>query len=751
MGPTVCDNVAGGASSARGGGAERMGFLGRFLGLCACCAAAGLAAGEREEAPVTPAQVQAALEKGAQVALRDLERYQYSSLGYSIVCVMAALNAGVPRDDPAVSAALKRILRDSDRSPLQYDTPYQAGLACMLLHMLKDPAQRRLAERLALILQQIQSPDGGWGDNSRTQFALLGLKAAQELGAKVPPEVFKRARRYVQAGQNRLDGSWGYIPGDAGYGSMTAAGITSLFIVNEEAGKGSAVCGAAPDDPRLRQALDWLGDNFTVESNPNHGSHHYYYLYALERIGVLTGQRYIGGHDWYREGAAYLVRKQKPDGSWADNSGILATQFALLFLGKGREPVAIQKLRYEGDWNSDPYDAKDLAEQASRDLKMPMTSQVIDAGAPLNALAAAPVLYLQGHGPVAFSRTRRETLRAFVEQGGFIFASACCGSSDFDKSFRAEVALLFPEAAFERLPASHEIFAGPHRIAKPEACWIEGLNTGCRTAVLYAPHDLCCAWGGCKGCTDANALAGQDAKNLGVNMLAYALDFQRMRQKLEDVVITIGKAGSLSPHNTVLIGQLFHTGDWNPDPASIPNLGRTLKEQTGCATDFSKQRVVPGSDDLGDYPLLYLTGHRDFQFSPAQVDALRTYLERGGFLLSDACCGKAEFDAAFRRLCAQLYPDRPLAPLPLTHPVLRTPHAIEKVTYKPAVNRLFPDLGDAPRVEGLSAPDGRLQVFYSRLNFGCELQGHGCPGCLGVAGQDAYRLAVNAVMYALSH
>lgn len=727
----------------------------RLLCTAVCLAAFVSAGGEGETQPITAEQVEAALSRGARAAMKDLENYQYSSVGYTTLCVMALLNAGKSRDEPAIRAALNKVLRESERSLQPYEAPYQIGLACMLLNMLKDPALRRPAERLAANLVQRQNPDGGWGtpssDNSRTQFALLGLKAAQDMGVKVPPEVFKRARRYVQAGQNRLDGSWSYrIPADAGYGSMTAAGTTSLFVVNEQAYKESSVCGGPAEDWRLQKALGWLGENFTVRSNPNNGAHHYYYLYALERIGVLTGQKYIGGHDWYREGAEYLVRQQRADGSWADSSGFLATEFALLFLGKGREPVAVQKLCYDGDWNSDPYDAKDLVEQASRDLQMPMTCQVVEASASASALLAAPVLYIQGHKELVLSRAAGEAIKAFVEQGGFIFASACCGSSDFDRSFRAEMALLFPDAVFERLPANHEIYSGPHRIAKPEACGIEGLNTGCRTAVLYAPHDICCAWGGCKGCTDKNAVSGPEAKDLGVNMLAYALDFQKLRQKLGPEETTIGRPGEVPQRNTVIIGQLYHGGDWNPDPASIPNLGKTLKEQTGCTAEFGKRRVVLGSDDPGDYPLLYITGHKDFSYSPAQVAVLRSYLDRGGFLLADPCCGKKEFDEAFRRLCAQLYPGRPLTPLPRTHSVLRTPYPLDTVEYKPAVAKLFPAVGNAPQVEGISA-DGRLLVCYSRFNFGCELQGHGCANCLGLTKEPAYHLAVNAVMYALSH
>lgn len=702
------------------------------------------------EEHVTPAQVDEALKRGIPAAMQNLN--SRAGLGYTVITVMALLNAGVPRENREVAEAIKRIYREAEYKGDSYQGTYQCGLVNMLLAMLKDPGPqpRRLAERMAANLRNFQAADGGWGDYSRTQFALLGLKAARDLGIDVPGDTFKRAKRYLEQGQNR-DGSWGYVPNTGqGYGSMTTAGISSLFICNEQAYKESPQCGAAPNDASMQNALRWLGANFTVRENPKHGSYHYYFLYAMERIGVLTGQKYIGGHDWYREGADYLVARQNASGAWQGN-GICDTEFALLFLGKGREPVAMQKLMHDGEWNTDPYDAKDLVEQASRDLKLPMIARTIDAKDGAAALSGAPVLYMQGRKAFEFSKAQREAVKAFVEGGGFLVASDCCNTPEFDKSFRNEMSILFPDAAFERLPLSHEAYNLRHRIANPNAFMIEGLNTGCRTAVFYAPHDICCAWGGCKGCKDTACLAGNEAKNLGVNLLAYALNFTKMKSNLDDD-LTIGmKPGAMTPRNALVIGQLHHNGDWNPDPASIANLAETLKKETGMRGEVGRKQVRLGTDDPGEFPLLYLTGHRGFEYSATQVDALRAYLDRGGFLFADPCCGKLEFDTAFRRLCAQLYPDRPLAAVSAAHSVLQQPYAIEKVEYKPAVLKLFPALGGAPQLEGICAPDGRLQIFYSRFNFGCELQGHPCPGCLGLARADAYRVAVNAVFYALSH
>jgi hypothetical protein len=692
---------------------------------------------------VTPEDVHAAIEHGAQYLRRNLLSNEYQPL-----TVLALLNAGVPLDDPALRRTISGIMRSHPQlMQEQYHGSYQGGVLLMILALLKDDQYRQAAAEIARKLQRFQEFGGGWGDNSRTQFALLGLKAAEDLGIEVPDTVFKSAYKYVANGQN-ADGGWGYTPNDRrSYGSMTAAGITSLYICGARAYKGTKVCGEAGADRRLAAGMEWLARNFGVRHNPGvGGGHHFYYLYGLERIGVILATRTIGGHDWYREGAEFLVRSQAADGSW--NRDVAGTQFALLFLSKGSRPVAVQKLQYGEGWNSDPYDLKELTERASKDLKTPMTFQVVDTRASAGELAGAPILYLQGHNSFEFDAKFREALRLFVEQGGFIFASACCGSRDFDRAFRAEMKRVFPDGEFEPLPPEHPVYRAPHRIGKQEAFMLEVLNTGCRSSVFYAPHDLCCALGGCEGCRDTAPVPAEPARQLGVNLIAYALGFQRLHDKLEDPPMPA--PGAKAERAGVAIGQLYHTGDWLPDPAAIPNLGRTLRKDTGMKGDIVRRRVTLGADDPGDYPVLYLAGHRDFSFSNADIRILREYLDRGGFLFADCCCGKAEFDQAFRRLCEQLYPDKPLERLPLDHAIFQAPFSIQEVQYRPAVAARYPEIGRQPRLEGIVSKD-RLTVVYSRFNLGCALQGHPCPGCLGVQEQDAYHLAVNVIVYALSH
>ena len=84
-----------------------------------------------------------------------------------------------------------------------------------------------------------------------------------------------------------------------------------------------------------------------MKSNPPGGrGWHYYYLFGLERAGVLTDKKFIGDHDWYREGASYLLEKQLPEGFWETQANeygtaVSNTCFALLFLKRSTPPPVI--------------------------------------------------------------------------------------------------------------------------------------------------------------------------------------------------------------------------------------------------------------------------------------------------------------------------------------------------------------------------------------------------------------------------
>ncbi|HLY10340.1 MAG TPA: hypothetical protein VKW04_13635, partial [Planctomycetota bacterium] len=71
--------------------------------------------------------------------------------------------------------------------------------------------------------------------------------------------------------------------------------------------------------------------------HPGHVHSPYYDLYSLERAMMISKTEKLGDRDWYRDGAAFILANQGPEGEWIDTTD---TCFALLFLKKAFVAVA---------------------------------------------------------------------------------------------------------------------------------------------------------------------------------------------------------------------------------------------------------------------------------------------------------------------------------------------------------------------------------------------------------------------------
>ncbi len=240
----------------------------------------------------------------------------------------------------------------------------------------------RMQEGLAYLLRA-QNASGLWHydvkddgtatghDLSNAQYALLGLRAAMDAGFKVKSPVWRSALLGLMALQDpkgkkvdliehRIHGEYafqGKVPtqvrgfhygsgkknGPLGEntvwnnpvtGSMTTAGIACIAICQEGLWRSRRFKGTDRKKSRaaIRGGLAWMQENFTVTENPGHPhkAHHMYYVYGLERMGMLTGRRWIGMHDWYKEGADLLLESQDHvRGGWG---GHVKSSFGILFL-----------------------------------------------------------------------------------------------------------------------------------------------------------------------------------------------------------------------------------------------------------------------------------------------------------------------------------------------------------------------------------------------------------------------------------
>jgi hypothetical protein len=74
-----------------------------------------------------------------------------------------------------------------------------------------------------------------------------------------------------------------------------------------------------------------------------------------------------------------------------------------------------------------------------------------------------------------------------------------------------------------------------------------------------------------------------------------------------------------------------------------------------------KEKILEEVGTLLQSPLLYINGHGPLGgragLTAAQKEIVKTYLEEGGFILAEACCGDKEFNASFKELMKELFPD----------------------------------------------------------------------------------------------
>lgn len=710
--------------------------------------------------------------------------------GITSLCALALLNCGVPAQDKHVQDAVNYLRK------LKPQRTYSTALQTMVFCAAEPATNMALIKRNALWLEDNQKRNGpmagAWaypeaeGDNSNSQFALLALHEAERVGVKVNDRTWELAHKYWLDCQNP-NGSWGYKPQTGGTGSMTSAGIAALVITSDRLSRGDAeadgdqvlCCGEQQENERLDRALGWMGRNFSVHTNPgSRGAQGWllYYLYGLERTGRLTNQRMLGGHDWYREGAELLVNTQDPlSGYWkgtghAEDDPHLATALSLLFLAKGRRPVLCAKLKHEplNDWNHHRSDLNNLTSYVETHWQRDLTWQVIDtATANTEDLLESPVLYLAGSQAPKFSDEQIERLRAYINHGGFIFAEANCEGSAFEKGFEELVKRMFPEQEYRLhdLPLDHPAYTAEERVDSsvfPIDKLLKGVDVGCRTSVIYAPAELrlSCFWElarpGREGKYTPKVQAQiEAARSLGINILAYATN-REVRFKL-DLVRDTTEAQVIDPFERlkVYVGKVVHGGSWNAAPGALMNLLQVVSRETGVRVNTDQREVTLSDPKIFEYQILYMHGRGGFRLSDEERKQLKTYVQNNGVVLADAVCGSDAFVKSFRREISETF-GKPLEPVPASHPMFtskfggfdiktvrrREPHRRAEGPLKASISEVAPDL------EGLKVDDG-YGILFSPLDISCALERHESLECPGYVREDAARIGLNLVLYAM--
>ena len=326
-------------------------------------------------------------------------------LGLNSLVLLALHKAeAVHPTDTLVRELLASIRQDARHPgiPTDYAAPYAVAVAITVLSEVDPQGSAAEIQHLHNILVELQMPHGGFsckqgpggtkqqgGDTSMTQYGALAFWALDQSGAGISHTSWQNLASWLIRTQ---DSSGGYVYEPARQGveispslGTTAAALSALYICQaraklkqqnkppEEAPHPALEKVHPPGVPRklgpislpvdqLAQAAQraeqwmteqWKKADFSFEKIEQKEKYLYYFLYSLERyysFRELVDPKSQEDQLWYKQGVSYLLKHQRPNGSWELPRSHLVgsprpapTAFAVLFLVRGTRKM-LQKV-----------------------------------------------------------------------------------------------------------------------------------------------------------------------------------------------------------------------------------------------------------------------------------------------------------------------------------------------------------------------------------------------------------------------
>jgi hypothetical protein len=688
--------------------------------------------------------------------LDGAEDRQGIAIGEDILCVSALMQCQQATNDPRLNphdATMKGLIdamKGIDLNNYSYET-YARGLRATALALYNRPEDRGILGADATVLVR-GSHNGGYTyrpgrpvnarmpnfmdqnwDNSNSQYGLLGVWSAAEVAFEVPEAYWVQVQNHWTTCQNS-NGTWSYHTGmGEGTHSMTCAGLASLFVTHDylDAPKFGVAVGRDPFTPPLSRGLNWLeaGEN---SIDLNRGG---YDLYGLERVGLASGFKFFGDHEWYRELAARSLLDQRNAG-WGN---VVEAAYHLLFLSRGRHPILMNKVRFDGYWANRPRDVANLARFVGYQLERPLNWQVVPISRDWTDWMDSPILYLSSHKAISISEADYDKIRSFVNNGGLLFMQADGGSEDFSRFAHDAAHKLFPQYEMTLLPANSPLCGTVFKI-KPDGN-LYMVTNGSRILMLFANEDLSKSW------------QLRDNKNkpypfqFGTNLFIYATGMRDLRNHL---VSTYIPPVSDTPRVTYRIARLSYPGNWDPEPGAWERFSRWFHVNTGYGLEVVN---TPIKDlKLETAPIAQLTGTARYDLTAQEADAIKNYVEAGGVLLVDLCGGSGPFDKSLQSsLYYKSFNSTPSHVLSPNHPLLSAKADGMSDLSKPVL-RLYATevLG---RSNGLGLPEeitaGKGHVILTSLDLTTGLLGTTTWGILGYDPNYAQSLVKNTILWTL--
>jgi hypothetical protein len=193
--------------------------------------------------------------------------------------------------------------------------------------------------------------------------------------------------------------------------------------------------------------------------------------------------------------------------------------------------------------------------------------------------------------------------------------------------------------------------------------------------------------------------------------------------------------------------------DW---PKADRQLISGVRRLSRLQTRSTEHIVDANSDDLYEWPWIYVEDPGAWSLSEAQAARLREFLMRGGFMMIDDSHGDAEWQVALRGL-NMILPGRPIEDLPDNDEIFHIAYDLDDRVQVPGTRYVWghweygPDSA-IPKWRAIRDDKGRILVaICHNSDVGDAWEWADSAAYPEHAASVAYRIAVNYILYGMTH
>ena len=209
-----------------------------------------------------------------------------------------------------------------------------------------------------------------------------------------------------------------------------------------------------------------------------------------------------------------------------------------------------------------------------------------------------------------------------------------------------------------------------------------------------------------------------------------------------------------SGHFAFLRAEYQQYGGWAADyPTMEHNLNMILREITEIRPHPAGTNVYTFDDpELFRSPIAYLSEPGYWFPDESEVEGLRLYLQKGGFLIADDFHFPNEW-SVFERAIRRVLPAARIDRLELSHPIFNTFFQIKSL-HVPYPGRLGEQglMGEFYGIHEDNDPNKRLQVVINyNIDLGDYVEWSAQELYNPLATNEAYKFMINYLIYGLTH